>query len=110
MQDLLQKPSALRLEQRRLEDSEYEIVGDIPTGRFRPLVPRTYYEKIFNQLHSLSHGGAKATTKLMVERYVFFGAWSCPSGWCIGLRSWLRGFDAQLGYLHDACTSLPQKS
>ena len=36
--------------------------------------------------------------------------WSWPSGWCIGLRSWLRGFDAQLGHLHDACTSLLQKS
>ena len=36
--------------------------------------------------------------------------WSWPSGWCIGLRSWLRGFDAQLGHLYDACTSLPQKS
>ena len=36
--------------------------------------------------------------------------WSWPSGWCIGLRSKLRGFDAQLGHLHDACTSLPQKS
>ena len=33
---------------------------------------------------------------------------SWPSGWCIELRSWLRGFDAQLGHLHDACTSLPQ--
>ena len=38
------------------------------------------------------------------------GTWSWPSGWCIGLRSWLRGFDAQLGHLYDACTSLPQKS
>ena len=28
----------------------------------------------------------------------------------MGLRSKLRGFDAQLGHLHDACTSLPQKS
>ena len=36
--------------------------------------------------------------------------WSWPSGWCTGLRSKLRGFDAQLGHLHDACTSLPQKS
>ena len=33
-----------------------------------------------------------------------------PSGWCIGLQSWLRGFDAQLDHLYDACTSLPQKS
>ena len=36
--------------------------------------------------------------------------WSWPSDWCIGLRSWLRGFDAQLGHFHDACASLPQKS
>ena len=36
--------------------------------------------------------------------------WSWPSGWCIGLRSWLRGFDAQQRHLYDACTSLPQKS
>ena len=36
--------------------------------------------------------------------------WSWPSGWCIGLRSWLRWFDAHLGHLHDACTSLSQKS
>ena len=36
--------------------------------------------------------------------------WSWPSGWCIGLRTWLRGFDAQLGRLYDACASLPQKS
>ena len=35
--------------------------------------------------------------------------WSWPSGWCIGLRSRLHGFDAQLGYLHDACSTLPQK-
>ena len=35
---------------------------------------------------------------------------SWPSGWCIGLRSWLRGFDAQLGHLYDACILLPQKS
>ena len=28
----------------------------------------------------------------------------------LGSESWLRGFDAQLGHLYDACTSLPQKS
>ena len=35
--------------------------------------------------------------------------WSWPIGWCTGLQSWLRGFDAQLGHLRCACTSLPQK-
>ena len=44
------------------------------------------------------------------DNFCRFRTWSWPSGWCIGLRSWLRWFDAQLGHLHDACTSLPEKS
>ena len=36
-----------------------------------------YYKEACNKLRSLC-------------------TWSWPSGWCIGLRSWLRGFDAQL--------------
>ena len=27
------------------------------------------------------------------------GTWSWPSGWCIGLQNWFRGFDAQQGHL-----------
>ena len=44
----------------------------------------------------------------VVENYETF-IWSWLSGWCVGLRSWLRGFDAQLGHLHDARTALLQK-
>ena len=44
-----------------------------------------------------------------IRIFLFLRTWSWPSGWCIGLRSWLRGFDAQLGHLHDACTLLLQK-
>ena len=43
------------------------------TGRFRPLVPQTFYEMVFQKLHPLSHGGAKATSKLIGERFVFSG-------------------------------------
>ena len=73
IQELMEKPSALKLEQRHLEDTNCVIWGDTSTGRFRPLVPQTYYETIFRKLHSLSHGGVKATTKLIGERYVFSG-------------------------------------
>ena len=59
----------------------------------------------------------KGATRRQHFRYTFHeksihkhSTWSWPSGCCIGLRSWLRGFDAQLGHLYDACTSLPQKS
>ena len=30
--------------------------------------------------------------------------------WLVHWAHGLRRFDAQLGHLHDACTSLPQKS
>ena len=51
-----------------------------------------------------------AVAVLVILQVLVISTWSWPSGWCIGLRSWLRGFDAQLGHLHDACTSLPQNS
>ena len=52
----------------------------------------------------------ESSSKSNPSRINHNSTWSWPSGWCIGLRSWLRGFDAQLGHLYDACTSLPQKS
>ena len=33
------------------------------------------------------------------HQFLDVSTWSWPSGWCIGLRSWLRGIDAQLGHL-----------
>ena len=46
--------------------------------------------------------------KVKISKNSQMGTWSWPSGRCFGLRSRLRGFDAQLGHLHDACTSLPK--
>ena len=73
IEELKRNPSALKLEERLLENTDCAIVGDVSTGRFRPLVPRTFYDTIFHKIHSLSHGGAKATTKLIGEGYVFSG-------------------------------------
>ena len=56
----------------------------------------------------VEHRRARPCSLYSESYYVAQSSW--PSGWCIGLRSWLRGFDARLGHLYDACTSLPQKS
>ena len=73
IRELLQHPTGLRIEQRPLENTDDIILGDVSTGRFRPLVPQTFYEMVFQKLHSLSHGGAKATSKLIGKRFVFSG-------------------------------------
>ena len=73
IRELLQHPTGLRIEQRPLENTDDIILGDVSTGRFRPLVPQTFYEMVFQKLHSLSHGGAKATSKLIGEMFVFSG-------------------------------------
>ena len=82
IEELKSSPSALKLEERLLENTDCSMVGDVSTGRFRPLVPRTFYDTIFHKFHSLSHGGAKATTKLIGERYVFSGMRAYVKGKC----------------------------
>ena len=70
----MEKPLSFKLEQHCLEDTNSVNLGDTSTGRFHPLVLQTYYETIFCyqiKLHWLLHGGAKATTKFIGERYVF---------------------------------------
>ena len=68
----LQHPTGLRIEQSALENTDPVIVGDVSTGRFRFLVPQTFYEMVFQKFYSLPHGGAKESSKLIAERYVFF--------------------------------------
>ena len=58
---------------------------------------------------SINYDVTKSYFRISCLIHFQLSTWSWPSGWCIGLRSWLRGFDAQLGHLHDACTSLLQK-
>ena len=60
------------MEQHRLEYTNHMVLGDISTGRFCLLVPQTY-ETMFRKLHSLSHGGVKAASKLVEKMYMFSG-------------------------------------
>ena len=85
----------------------YEGAKKIITPEKKP-VPVLYYSNESNlKTNETANGHLKVSCNQFFkeERRM-----SWPSGWCIGLRSWLRGFDAQLGHLYDACTSLPQKS
>ena len=51
--------------------SSATLVCDTSTGTPRPFVPATFRPTVFDSLHSLSHLGAKATTQLITDRYVW---------------------------------------
>ena len=68
-----------------------QLVGDISTGTFRPLVPRALRHVVFSNLHELSHPGRRATCRMVSFRFVWPGlakevtawasqCWACQRG------------------------------
>lgn len=69
LQRILANPNkcALRLQAR---DTPYgPIYADFSTGTTRTYVPAGYRRSVFDALHGLSHGGQKATSRLINARY-----------------------------------------
>ena len=57
------------------------ILVDISTGKDRPLIPATMQRDVFNKIHNLSHPGARATRRLLSERFVFKSLASKSNAW-----------------------------
>ena len=70
---LLTDHTGLRLERRTFPDSALTILGGASQKRFRPIVPTTYPDVNFHNIHSLSHSGYKYTLKQIDERFVWSG-------------------------------------
>ena len=62
--------TTLSTETRTLSDSNTSIVGDVSTGSFRPLVPKSMRKQVFDVFHFLSHPGIWATQLLIKKRCV----------------------------------------
>lgn len=75
--------TALDLKKIQVPDTKSFIYCDVSTSRPRPFVTATHRKQIFESLHSLSHPGAKASIKLISDRYVW------PS-LRKDVRSWVR--------------------
>ena len=69
----LQASSSLRLQDIPLPFSTGTILCDVSTASPRPYVPPSFRRLIFDQLHSLSHPGFRASQQLITERYVWPG-------------------------------------
>lgn len=53
--------------------SKQAIFCDTSTDKARPYIPKSKRTEIIKKLHDISHPGARGTTKLMIERFVWPG-------------------------------------
>ena len=63
--------SKLNVEMRSISDCDLNLIGDVSTGEFRPIVPNCLRKDVFNIFHSLSHPGVRATRDLLCKRFVW---------------------------------------
>lgn len=63
--------TSLRLTKTNVPGSRAVLYCDVSTPTPRPFVPQQLRQQVFDCLHSLSHPGANATTKLVAQRFVW---------------------------------------
>lgn len=73
LQHLLTNSSSLVLEKVSVPSTEVQVYCDVSTTTARPFVTASFRRQVFDTLHSLSHPGAKASVRLVTERFVWPG-------------------------------------
>lgn len=69
LKQLLTKETGLKL--MKICFQKVAIMCDVSTGTPRPFIPLSLRKEVFEQVHKLSHPGAKATTKLVKKKFVW---------------------------------------
>jgi hypothetical protein len=59
-----------------------DVMVDVSSGIFRPLVPRSFRRHIFDDIHGLAHPGIRATRRLIASRYVWPQLATDVKNWC----------------------------
>ncbi|MBM6549339.1 DDE-type integrase/transposase/recombinase, partial [Streptococcus dysgalactiae subsp. equisimilis] len=67
----LRNRTALHIVPIALPSSSDTILCDVSQGQPRPLDPLAFRRAVFDSMHSISHPGIRATTKLVTARYVW---------------------------------------
>lgn len=70
---LLDSPASLNLRKLHLDNSDRTIVCDTSGDDVRPYVPISLRRTIFDNVHRLSHPGARATKKLISQSFIWPG-------------------------------------
>lgn len=81
--NLRNRNSSLKLSEVLVPGSDISVTCDMSTGKPRAYLPPAYRYGVFNRLHGLSHPGARATARLIADRFV----WPCMIKDC---KSWTK--------------------
>ena len=49
----------------------HTILDDISTGTFRPVVPHSFKQLVFETIHNIAHPGTRASKRLILARFVW---------------------------------------
>ena len=74
--------AAMRAKSSLLLDTQHVegrlLLGDISTGTFRPVVPQSFKQQVFETMHSIAaHPGTQASKCLILARFV----WKCAAAY-----------------------------
>ncbi|GFU66947.1 transposon Tf2-11 polyprotein [Trichonephila clavipes] len=82
LQSLMGSATGLELRPMYFAHSDKPFYCDVSMGTVRPYVTKQFRRQIFNQLHTLSHPGVKATQKLISARFVWKNLNRDCALWC----------------------------
>lgn len=64
---------AIKLKLLTVPHNNTQLYCDTSTQHIRPYIPKGFRQQILANTHNLAHPGVRATTKLMTERFIWFG-------------------------------------
>lgn len=73
LQSILDGETSLTLRKATIPGTQIQLYCDDSNQVIRPFVTAPFRRQVFESIHSLSHPGAKATAKLVAQRYVWPG-------------------------------------
>lgn len=71
LDDDMSRCTGLNIKQFSIQGTNLTIFCDTSLPRPRPFIPQSLRRKVFEGVHGLSHPGAKSTTRMVTERYVW---------------------------------------
>lgn len=74
LKEYLQNQSGLDLKRLRPHSSAAEVYCDVSMQPPRPFITKPFRRQVFSMLHNLSHPGARASIRLVTQRFIWPGA------------------------------------
>jgi len=71
LQEIIKSDKGLKITKLPIPGSTRKLFCDTATAIARPFVTKSFRKQVFQSLHDLSHPGAKASVKMIKQRYVW---------------------------------------